>query len=99
MIFGGFMVHEKIIKLLWNMFNTIYEKYIYIYIYHLYVNSNTVVLKSVITRNIICLPENKLLQFIAVYMYTINIYITLYMMIFLLLRFKSCFMKSTSLYD
>ena len=25
MIFGGFMVHAKIIKLLWKRFNTIYE--------------------------------------------------------------------------
>ena len=26
MIFGGFMEHAKIIKLLWERFNTIYEK-------------------------------------------------------------------------
>ena len=30
MIFGEFMVHDKIIKSLWKRFNTIYDKNIYI---------------------------------------------------------------------
>ena len=30
MIFGGFMVHDKIIKLLWKRFNTVYKKHLYI---------------------------------------------------------------------
>ena len=33
MIFGGFMVLNKIIKLLWKRFDTIYEKNINKYIY------------------------------------------------------------------
>ena len=42
MIFGGFMVHDKMIKLLWKWFHAIYEKNTYIYIYIVYSNINEI---------------------------------------------------------
>ena len=53
MIFGGFMVHDKMIKLLWKWFHAIYEKntytYIYIYVY-IYINIYIYIVHSTINE-------------------------------------------------